>query len=299
MASSSLSGSRSHGNILTVLSATSGTLALNPDNTLASRQYRMMLDTQIVSYAFRGRTEHPMTAVAISSVVASEFLLAYRDGEPTRAAYYVAPHDPRTSRHGPLDIRLHNKLSRPRSHRRFVDGIRIDFDSEFPTRVEYNRIGLAAAINLGDRLRLSTALASARHPRQRQVLERFDFLVDHGVECVSLTNRSISIALGLLQAFMHRHTPKANFHNSFNDLLILAAAVDRRTELRTVDGELTKFVCSYYGLSPARLPEAIGIDFRQLVKSTPSKESKGYVNRGWRVDLLGNQGAERDFRRAR
>jgi hypothetical protein len=257
----------------------------------------MMLDTQIVSYAYLGRPEHRIAGGAISSVVAGEFLLSYRPNEPTRASYYVAPHDPRTSGHGAPAVRLHGEVSRPRSHRRFADGIRIDFGSDFPTRIEYNRVGLSSAINLGDRLRLVTALASARHPQRRQVLERFDFLVDHGVECLPLTNRSISLALDLLQAFMRRHTLKANFHNSFNDLLILAAAVDAEAELRTVDSVLTRFVCSYYGLPPARLPEAICIDFRQPVNRTPSSGSKGYVNRGWSVELLGNQGAERDFKR--
>lgn len=248
---------------------------------MRGRQY---VDTQVLSYAHSGHALLPAALLAASSVAVSEFLLAYTD-DPTRARYYMTWRDrwPGVIPGGTL--RTRPNLGDPDLRRWGADRVLINFGTDFPPRVEFNRSSIAEAVNAGSRRTLASALDAHKVTQRRLILDRFDFLVDNRILCRSVTNTEIELALNLLASFVVHHQVKANFLNSFNDLMILAAAARAKTVLHTEDSLLARFTASWYGVPPIELSSSLRLDFGSNPKSDRlrTRESKGYINRGWRV----------------
>ena len=253
---------------------------------ICSRQF---VDTQILSYAHSGHKPLPHALLAVSSVVASEFLLAYSDN-PTRARYYITWRDRQPGALPSCTLRTRQNLGTLDMRKWTADRVLINFGTDFPPRVEFNRISLASAVNACSRRTIASALDGRNIPQRRLILDRFEFLADNKIFCRSITNNEIELALNLLASFLTQHQVKANFHNSFNDLMILATAAHTKTTLHTEDNLLARFTARKYGVPPAALSSSLLLDFSANPKTDrlSPRESKGYINRGWRV-MFGNR----------
>lgn len=91
----------------------------------------------------------------------------------------------------------------------------------------------------------------------------------------------------LLQEFRKEHNLKENFRNSFNDMLILASAIDTSALLITEDSLLNKFAAKQFAGAYQRQDGIATIDFSQDSPATKrnSRESKGYINKSWQVSF--------------
>ena len=256
----------------------------------------MIFDTQIVSYAMKGHWTGTLEGGSIVSIVANEFLLVQSD-QPTQANYYV-PHPSRLS-HGGMapggvmggGLASISRLSRP-FHRRWTDSMIMDFKNQHPTLVEYGNFAVSHVINDKITSLYSAAVNTLPKPQRKLLVDRFRFLIDQNISCIPVQKEDVETAFGLLASFKEHHNLKANFRNSWNDLLILAATVNRGEILDTEDSELSRFVAAYFGIRIEEHKQSLRLAFPDegLSKERRKSSSKGYVNNGWAVRFrnLGN-----------
>lgn len=253
------------------------------------------LDTQVVSYAQSGARPIDVRNQLISSVVANEFLNAY-SSNPTRANYYVTQQDSWLSGNPMSQHSLMGEhLSKTSVRKRLAAGLVIDFGNAFPTRIEFNRFGIADAINTRNRTTIRRAIEVSRVHNPRTILSRFDFLIDSNIHCHSLMEDDVRCAMSLLAAFTALFELKDDFLNSFNDLLILATAARWKAALHTEDSLLSRFVARQFGLSPLALNGLTSIDFAGTEPKHRRRAlgSKGFINCAWRVHELRIRGPRR------
>ncbi len=237
----------------------------------------MMIDTQILSYAYKGRSV-PTTGARISSIVAHEFLDVYHPAWPTRFRYYVkylsgrhfgaVPPSPAQWKGG------------------MIERIVLDFGTDYPQLIEFNSRATAAIINDRNVPAYGQILASLDKASQKKLRPRFAFVCKHIAECVPLTAQTAELGIELLWRFVQHHNVKGAFRNSANDMLILAAAIASKDDLITEDSLLARFAARERG---APIQDAgqgtIRIGFAAPVTTVhrTARESKGYINRGWRI----------------
>lgn len=245
----------------------------------------MFIDTNVVSYAKKDRLPESIRGANLSSVAASELLRVY-SGNRTDANYYVPLV---SSRHLGASI-ASPKRDHPYS-KRSTDHIVFSFGSDFESLIEFGSNAIARMVN--DRnvelLRQSSSFLD-KH-KQRVIRENFVFLVESEVRCVPLAPRTVQIGYRLLEAFQSSGERfKTTFRNTWNDLLILATAWDNGEELRTADIQLNRFIASSFGRYREWIPGFLKISFPAAIDVTQrrgSRESKGYVNKGWRATFEG------------
>lgn len=229
----------------------------------------------------KGNWNRPIQGCVISSIVANEFLLVQSD-EPSQANWYM----PLLSRHhfigsAPIGIRRRDHPFR----KGLSDSILMDFGNEFPSIVEYNSLSIANAINEG-LIDLFVAATNHFDKAMRKLLRnRFCFIVDNGIRCSPIQQQDVEHAFELLDHFRREHNFKQKFRNSWNDLLILSSARNAEIDLITEDNELSRFATKLDGGISSRLNEFIQIRFPRCEEQErkTSRESKGYINVGWRV----------------
>lgn len=241
------------------------------------------LDTQVISYAMKGKWERSIQGAMISSIVANEFLLVQSE-ELAQANWYI----PLLSRcHSndlpPIELRQRDHPFRKESS----DSIIMDFGNEFPTVVEYNSLSIANAINEGHVDLFVGATNHLDKPLRKRLVSRFRFIVDNEIGCTPLQQRDVQHAFSLLGQFRREHNLKQNFRNSWNDLLILSSARNAEVDLITEDNELSRFASNVDGGTSSRVDDFIRIQFPRSDQQPrrPSRESKGYTNVGWRVQF--------------
>ena len=107
----------------------------------------------------------------------------------------------------------------------------------------------------------------------------------NNITCMPLTRVSVASAFNLLREFTKGHNLKKDFRNSLNDILILTTAIESSAKLNTEDSELSKFASQSYAGQYQKGSEFTTIDFSQITPAPhhKNKESKGYVNNGWRA----------------
>jgi hypothetical protein len=239
----------------------------------------MMVDTQVLSYAYKGQ-EVGLAGARISSVVAHEFLELYEPSSPTSFRYYIKY---RSGRHlgVPSEAPAQWKSGG-------LERLVFDFGSDYPTLVEFNSRATAAIINDRNSPAFNHLVSSLDKSLQKKLRPRFVFLCEHVEECVPLASQTAEMGIDLLWNFVQRHNVKSNFRNSVNDMMILATAIAGGEHLLTRDDLLARFTAAQHG-APVRefSPGLIEIDFARepvAVKRRP-KESKGYINRGWRIAI--------------
>lgn len=116
------------------------------------------------------------------------------------------------------------------------------------------------------------------------------YILDNNYRCYSLTRATIENGLTLFSEFAAQHNCKSNIRNTINDILILATAVDRKKKFITYDNVLNRFAAEYYEAPAHQNEDELIIDFsEETTESRKSKESKGYVNRGWSYSVRNNR----------
>lgn len=241
----------------------------------------MFIDTHVVSYAKRGRLGQSIRGAAISSVAASELLLVY--GVSRTAANYYVPLTYGLCT-GPSIASL--KRDHPYS-KRSTDRVVFSFGSDFEPLIEFGSNAIAKMVNDRDVELLRQSISFLDKRKQKVIREDFGFLLENDVRCVPLRPATVEIAYRLLEAFqLSGERFRTTFRNTWNDLLILAAAWDHSDELRSSDSQLNRFAALSFGECSEWVSGLLKIRLHAAAvppQRRGSRESKGYVNKGWRA----------------
>lgn len=104
-----------------------------------------LLDTQIISYAFKGVYDGKIDQQHISSVTAKEFLLI--QGSHRTAANYYVPLPRNIKNYSPAEDRALPRMDYPFS-KGLTDQIILDFGQDYPSIIEFSNQAIAEVINL-------------------------------------------------------------------------------------------------------------------------------------------------------
>lgn len=246
----------------------------------------MMVDTQILSYRFKGidKDIHSKTW-AISSITANEFLETQPKDSKKPDYYIIHP-----ARYPHLFDILDAKCAKMAEHR--TDQVIIDFGNQFPAYREFGNEAISEIIN---QKKIETYKLSISHfPKQKQKdrLKKLMYILDNDYQCYSLTKSALEEGLSLFSQFTSKHNCKANIRNTVNDILILATAIDRKKVLLTHDKLLNRFAAEYYEVPIEQDKNELLIDFsKKAVDQSKNRESKGYINSGWSYAVRNNRAA--------
>lgn len=262
----------------------------------------MFVDTQIVSYAMKGNGPVVPNWLCCS-IVANEFLLtqsssidaAGRSKSATKAKYYIPLYGIRNHLHfGEGFGRLHSTSSRFRRQHPFskhtTDALIMEFGLLYPPMIEFGNFAMAEALNEKLVPLYSAAISFLEKDEQKLLSDRFRFLISSGIQCTALQRRDVETAFGLLERFLKNRTPKPEFRNTWNDLLILAVALNRGEKLRTLDTQLAAFAREHDLGLVIEDGKSTVIDCLQpaaVLQRRENRGTKGYVNSSWRVRVSG------------
>jgi hypothetical protein len=167
----------------------------------------------------------------------------------------------------------------------------MDFGGQYPAVVHFGNLAIADVINSAIVPIFDDAVEFLPKDRKKAARRKFDFLLDNSISCVPLSANTILVAQELLASFTEKNSLKANFRNSWNDLLIAATALDAQGTLVTEDGLLARHVADYVHASAVAVPGALKITFsdEQVDANRRGRESKGFINQGWRVRFSQNR----------
>jgi hypothetical protein len=247
-----------------------------------------ILDTQIISYAFKGNYGESINQQSIASVTAKEFLLI-QGSERTKANYYV----PLPKNYKML---LESEIGLPKRDHRFpkrsTDQILLEFGQDYPAIIEFGNLAIAEIINLKAKPLFNLSIQFLEKEKRKLLTDRFDFLLDQDINCIPLNGATVDLGLNLFHKFLLRHNTKENIKNTINDVFILATAVNSSSILVTKDSLLNRFASEYYNGDLKVNNDSLVIDFgrEKSFEKRQSKESKGYINRGWKVRTSNYQG---------
>jgi hypothetical protein len=241
----------------------------------------MFIDTQVVSNVKKGRLVESIRGARISSVAVSELLLVYT-GSRTSANYYV-----------PVAYPLHMgasiaslKQDHPYS-KRSTDQILFSFGSDFAPLIEFGSSAIAKIVNDRNVPLLQQSISFLDKETRKLIREDFEFLVGNDVRCEPLRPSTVEAGYRLLKAFqLSGEKFRSTFRNTWNDLLILAAALDHGSALLSKDSQLNRFAASSYGECGERIRGFLQIRFHAAPIGTEKRtgrESKNYMNKGWRA----------------
>ncbi len=233
----------------------------------------MMIDTQILSYAYKGRGS-AVSSPRIPSVAAHEFLEVYDPDSTTRFRYYIKY---LSGRHlgAPAVSPSHWKVGA-------IERLVLDFGGDCPLLIEFNSRATAAIINDRNGLAFAHILSSLDKALQKKLRPRFTFLCKRISECVPLAPQTAEIGIQLLWDFVQHHSVKANFRNSVNDMMILATAIAGHEQPLTEDNLLARFAAAQQQAPLRQVGRGlIEIDFERSMEvgQRLSNESKGYITR--------------------
>jgi hypothetical protein len=104
-----------------------------------------ILDTQIVSYALKGRTDLQVRGKAVSAITPNE-LLMIQSLNPVQANYYVPV--PSNIHFSALAGGVSHNLNRDHPFPKMVtDQVILEFGNEYPTIIEYGSLAISLLIN--------------------------------------------------------------------------------------------------------------------------------------------------------
>lgn len=247
-----------------------------------------LLDTQIISYAYKGNYPDEITRHCISSITAKEFLLI-QGNSSTKANYYLPL--PRKLRIKFFEGANTIKVDRPFS-KKLTDQIVLEFGNDYPAIVEFGNLAVSEIINLKLKRLFDEAIRFLDKEQRKDISRRFKFLINKDISCISLNETSAEIGLSLFYEFTSRYNIKENIKNTINDVLILATSISKTATLITKDSLLNRFASEQYSGTLKENSDFLSIDFQ--VNENPEKrdrkESKGYINKGWQYCVRNYQG---------
>ena len=233
---------------------------------------RVLLDTQVISYAMGGAGDARVEGQMITSVTAQEFLLAQdrRPGELT----WLPVRDSSLYSHMYRTTRLQTKLSAAR-RRVYHDQLLI----QWPPGDGFYEVGHASLTRMiNDADESSVWVSSADLPRRQRVTirDRFRFLMESRVTCLPLDRRSADNSIHLLDAFSQRYSLKAHWRNSINDILSLSIAEVTGYNLLTEDGLLATFARQQNNVSVAQSGKFVTLKMDEAEKQRrPARDRRG------------------------
>lgn len=247
---------------------------------LCLRSRMRLLDTQIISYAMKGKWPNGCRDGRIASITALEFLLV-QGNSATKAHYYVPL---------PGCFGFHPLAIPHRDHpfgKQSTDQLLLDFANEFPTVIEFSNLAVSQVINLGLRDLFTSTTEHLEKKERKTIRSRFDYLLSEGITSIPLSRGAISTGLELLSQFAAQFRTKQNVRNTINDIFILATAIDASAELITKDSTLARFAADVFRVGLQSHKGYIVINFSRSINATrkAAKESKGYIHRGWQFHL--------------
>lgn len=247
----------------------------------------MLLDTQIISYCYSGHwNPEKAKSAEISAVTAAEFLL-FHTRENGKVDYYVINPERYGSRHSTALISTYSEhagnLKWAKMGSRRTDSIIIDFSADFQPYRIFGNYSITSIINDRNTEAFKLSISHLDKGKQKSLKKKMEFLFDNNVWCNNLNENCCDIALELFVKFRKNITTKENIKNTVNDLLILSTAVDREMPILTRDKVLGKFAAQEHSGEILTDSEVLTIDFstQEERKHKKSRESKGYINRGW------------------
>lgn len=252
----------------------------------------LILDTQIISYCYSGHWEsEKATSAEISAITAAEFLL-FHTRETGKVDYYVINPEKYGVKHpaglmeGYFPHAGNLKWAKMGAQR--TDSIIIDFSSDFQPYRIFGNYSITSIINERNIEMFKLSILHLSKDRQKKLKKKIEFLFDYNIRCHHLNERSCDIALGLFMKFQERITPKENIKNTINDLLILSTAIEKEMPILTMDKVLGEFAAKEHFGQVEAGPQTLKIDFskQESISSNKSRESKGYINRGWSYSFL-------------
>jgi len=246
----------------------------------------MIIDTQIISYRFKGQLSGCIgSSDEISSVTASEFLLS-KTNENNKPDYYVLhpTQYPYLTMFDTivLDDHFKNpKLAKLRANR--TDSFTIDFNNQFPPYKIFGNEAISEIINTKNYALYKLSIAHLSKKKQKYLKKRMEFVFDSDFICHPVNESIIQFSMQLYFELEQKYNFKDNIKNSINDLLILSTACLKEKTLFTEDKLLNVFAAEKLLATVSRNSDGIILDFstQERVESRISTESKGYINRGW------------------
>ena len=244
------------------------------------------IDTQIISYKFKNNKElfyGDIKGRLISSIVALEFLGILKKNENRTKMYPFKlkgfhPIMPFVMKHGKKGFELGKKST---------DKLIIDFNGEFDSIVIYSNEAISYLINDKD---IDTLLFFAKNSLDKEDFKRFreraQFLINNEITVVPVTQETVVKMQCIYEDIKNEYNVKDNYRNSFMDLLILAAAVEKEERLISQDKELNKVLkkcCEYLNISIySKGISSIDYNDKRMEKDVKS-DNKGYINNSWRI----------------
>jgi hypothetical protein len=250
---------------------------------------KSVTDTQILSKSFKGASEQLPRNSTVASVTAKEFLLAqtHDSGKPSYYVLHPAVYSHLVEAHliSPSGYFGNAKWAKRGSHQ--TDQLIIDFGKDFPPYREYSDQALSLIINDNGRDVYKLSIAHLPKVTQKYLMDRFQYLVDIECCCLPVNKGIVEVGLELFAGFTDKYTCKDNFKNTVNDVLIFATAVEHCAQLRTEDILLARFAAEMYDAPISEHGNEVLVDFSHPKKQKRklSRDSKGYVNRGWSYSI--------------
>lgn len=244
-------------------------------------------DTQIISFAFNNSRDYVVTGGYIPSIVANEFLLVYKKGEASSANYYLPNMLNKHNKIGVIPLSNLN-MKKLAYRKKNTDRIVLDFGNDFDKYIEFGSYSMTKVINEKNNEVFNQAIKHLPKDRQKLLKGKFKFLIDNNIKCIALNTSILDIAFEFIYEFTKKHNFKKDKRNSINDLLILSSAIENKAKLVSDDNELNRFACDMANGTVTKNGDFVNYDFScvKKVKKINSRESKGYVNRGWQFKIL-------------
>lgn len=261
-------------------------------------QKLMLIDTQILSFAYKKKSpkngKKPPSLLpkihAIPSVVCQEFLES-QIPDTTSARYYLPllPQYPI----GDYLLPLYKKRKKAFS-KNITDQVILDFNNEYPSQIEFGHLAISNIINDKNSNLFRASISQLRKKRRKKLRDRFKFINRKNIKCKPLSSEAIEIGLELLSLFLEDYEPKDNFRNTVNDIMVLAMAEYNGISLWTEDELLSQFAEKVLQSDIDEKNGLYTINVSSQVKnsSKQNRESKEYINRGWRCREIKSIGAK-------